>query len=40
MSVRVISLSLRMLQLAASSPATGGCRGNGRKVNLLERSYE
>jgi hypothetical protein len=30
----------RMLQRAASSPATGGYRGNGRKANLLERSYE
>jgi hypothetical protein len=30
----------RMWQLAASSPATGGYRGNGRKANLLERSYE
>ena len=23
-----------------SSPATGGFRGNGRKANLQERSYE
>jgi hypothetical protein len=25
---------------AAPSPATGGFRGNDRKVNLQERSYE
>ncbi len=31
----------RMLQRSAvSSPATGGFRGNGRKANLEERSYE
>jgi len=25
---------------SAPSPATGGFRGNGRKANLQERSYE
>jgi hypothetical protein len=25
---------------AVSSPATGGCRGNGRKANFQEKSYE
>lgn len=31
----------RMLrQFAASSPATGSFRGNDRKVNLEEKSYE
>ena len=27
-------------QPVAPSPATGGFRGNGRKANLQERSYE
>ncbi len=40
MSAHMISLFSRMSQHAVSSPATGGYRGNDRKVNLLERSYE
>ena len=27
-------------QFVVTSPATGGCRGNGRKANLEEQSYE
>jgi len=32
--------STMLRHFAASSPATGGFRGNDRKVNLQERSYE
>ncbi|MEY3356063.1 MAG: hypothetical protein RL132_1292 [Pseudomonadota bacterium] len=36
-----LALTNRMLRhFAASSPATGSFRGNDRKVNLEEKSYE
>ncbi len=40
----VLSVGLRTQRMSqrsvVSSPATGGFRGNGRKANLQERSYE
>ena len=33
-------IHLMSQQAVVSSPATGGFRGNGRKANLQERSYE